>query len=38
MGDSPVTGRSPSPRRAGIPLLGRELPLNLDLSAGRCSS
>ena len=32
MGDSPVTGRSPSPRRAGVPLLGRELPLNLDLS------
>lgn len=32
MGDYPVTGRSPSPRRAGIPLLGRELPLNLDLS------
>src|ERR1700676_2908069 len=32
MGDSPVTGRSSSPRRAGVPLLGRELPLNLDLS------
>ena len=32
MGDSPVTGRSPLPRRAGVPLLGRELPLNLDLS------
>src|ERR1700730_4739592 len=32
MGDSPVTDRSPSPRRAGVPLLGRELPLNLDLS------
>ena len=32
MGESAVTGRSPSPRRAGVPLLGRELPLNLDLS------
>src|ERR1700736_3513284 len=32
MGDSPVTGRSSSPSRAGVPLLGRELPLNLDLS------
>src|SRR5229473_3481057 len=32
MGDSPVTGRSSSPRRAGVPLPGRELPLNLDLS------
>ena len=32
MGESAVTGQSPSPRRAGVPLLGRELPLNLDLS------
>ena len=32
MGDSPVTGRPPSQSRAGVPLLGRELPLNLDLS------
>jgi multiple sugar transport system substrate-binding protein len=32
MGDSPVTGRSPSPSRASIPMLGRELPLDLSLS------
>jgi multiple sugar transport system substrate-binding protein len=32
MGDSPVTGRSPSPSRASIPILGRELPLDLNLS------
>jgi multiple sugar transport system substrate-binding protein len=32
MGDSPVTRRRPSPSSAGIPLLGTELPLNLDLS------
>nr|MDQ6920379.1 hypothetical protein [Candidatus Dormibacteraeota bacterium] len=32
MGDSPGIRRSPSPIRAGIPLFGNELPLNLDLS------
>ena len=32
MGDSPKSGSSPGPRRPGIPLLGRELPLDLDLS------
>jgi multiple sugar transport system substrate-binding protein len=32
MGDSPVTGRSPSASRASIPMLGRELPLDLNLS------
>jgi multiple sugar transport system substrate-binding protein len=32
MGDSPVSRRRPSPSRAGIPLLGSELPLDLGLS------
>src|ERR1700716_1628709 len=32
MGDSPAIRRSPFPIRAGIPLFGNELPLNLDLS------
>src|SRR6195256_5735672 len=32
MGDSPVSRRRLSPSRAGIPLLGSELPLDLGLS------